>query len=383
MPQIGAPVIPFWSLPKKSPATQNIINPVVATVKKPVMMSGDVINDITSKSTSVEKSASDKPPLSIISNHLISPSPQEADKNKAQDHDFEEVFKDLLEKRNLTAQMMQLFSNSPSLCEDSGSCVDEFAEKLKQMDRAIALVNRSVELLKSSVDVPVQTPQVITLEYDDVPKCFFIGQSNSHFKNAKWYENIRDFVTMFEYVVAASNQDVELVWKQYILMSFSRELKHWVHTRIVTCASWSEAKQILCNKFGSASSRLHARRKLMNIKMEKDENLDVYTARFTYTVHLAGYTNSDQAMADAFLFGLPNSWQSRINNYLMIRMDNTDWKVEDVRNAVISVYGKIPYNQYNKGFQDSTSSKVKVKRKLRDPQAIKKSKKTAKKKKTG
>lgn len=365
MSQHAKPVIPFWSSESKLPSIPRFTKPNAHVLENPM------------KTTNVMTSNPIKPKLDHINpvtQPLVSqkPSPpmtlnqaQELAKEDASTFNPLKLIEDLWEKRVLAVKMRQLFADSPSICEASENSVVELEKKIADIDAAIATINSVSESLKKPAKIPNHK----------VPKCFFVGQFNSQFKSDKWYENIGDFIAAFEQVL--KDQDIESVWKEYILVSFSKDLKPWVETDILTCESWSEAKRKLYHRFMSAAKRLEFSQDLMNCKMEKSEVIDVYATRFYQATQMAGYEKEDKLLGQIFFNGLPTVWQSRVHQFMLLRMKLTQWTVSNVYEAVMCVYGRAPYTAIR-------LEKIPLKRKLEVPTTkTNKRKRPAKKNKSG
>jgi hypothetical protein len=105
---------------------------------------------------------------------------------------------------------------------------------------------------------------------------------------------------------------------------------------LLSQATWSEARKLFLNTFGGAQDKLDARRLVINMRMRPNETVNGFNIRFTRAASEAGYSKFDTTIADAFMYALPQAWQTSINTVLHTRgKDSSTWIVSDLTRSLV------------------------------------------------
>jgi transposase InsO family protein len=282
----------------------------------------------------------------------------------------------LLERRAEASQQYTnlLLSNGAGLQSTEPDALDKELERLiKHIDTfnkhidVMMVANKKEKVQATKVDVDSVTTEktpdstgtdttvLMRLAPRDLPK-FQLSGDTVYYPGETAYSSVEHFLRTFEKTLISTGNNVERTWKQYIQGTLAMDYDVWMKGDLLSQATWSEARKLFLNTFGGAQDKLDARRLVINMRMRPNETVNGFNIRFTRAASEAGYSKFDTTIADAFMYALPQAWQTSINTVLHARgKDSSTWIVSDIAAAALNVYGhQVPGSLTNEEATTST-----------------------------
>ena len=177
------------------------------------------------------------------------------------------------------------------------------------------------------------------ISFSDLPM-FQLKSQETYWPNHIKYSSVEHFLNTFEKVIAASGNNIEDVWCQYICLTLPYDYDSWLETDLKQCKTWSEAHKLFVSRFGNLKAQDDAIRRLYNCFMRRDETVISYTARFIKTMHEAGRDKTDTTLADKYRTSLLPRFQESILTIMESRHDaDYPWTVEEIATVAKKVFG--------------------------------------------
>ncbi|KAG2191833.1 hypothetical protein INT47_011581 [Mucor saturninus] len=134
----------------------------------------------------------------------------------------------------------------------------------------------------------------------DIPRLQLSHWTKVHFPSKETFSSAEHFVHEFETTLSILSRKVEDEWRTYILAAIPFDFITWGKQTILTCASWTEAKEIICRKFGDFQSKDTNSLKLFDLYMKPSQSISQFANQFTNFAAAAGINKDNKIVVLLF-----------------------------------------------------------------------------------
>ncbi|KAL9554465.1 hypothetical protein MBANPS3_002795, partial [Mucor bainieri] len=163
----------------------------------------------------------------------------------------------------------------------------------------------------------------------DIPR-FQLEGHPKHFSEYPSLESLEYFFSAFEVVIAASVNDIEQVWKQYIQVAIPFAYTTWLNNDLLPCANCTAAKALFIKHYGTPVNELDRISELFSLRMAETDTLQEYTNCIVKRVQEAGFSLSSRTLAKFY----------QALCYLMLNRHDAKhrWTINEVYECVLPLF---------------------------------------------
>lgn len=242
----------------------------------------------------------------------------------------------ILENR-LTAAQWELIREHRKYSANYDNFDRTISDRLKsKIDWLVEQINSLKSSPKKSSDSHFHIRRISPSE---VPRYQLVGQE-LYWPGSFVFSSVEHFLCTFENVIIASGNQLENVWKQYIVLAIPYNFNNWVRNDLLGCDTWVAARKLCLAHFGVKKNKDDALRRLYICAMKEGETLLAYTTRFVNLVCDAGYNKNDSQFAEKYRTSLLTRNQQLVRTLMESKNlgHGYNWSIEEIFEIAKTVY---------------------------------------------